>query len=88
MIRSVISDAKACGKKVGICGQAPSDHEGFAEMLVDAGIDSVSLNPDSVLTVRQRLAKHEKKTVNSGKKQPEGKSSSIKVEQKSGTKAQ
>jgi pyruvate,water dikinase len=61
LIRNVISDANACGKKVGICGQAPSDHEGFAEMLVDAGIDSVSLNPDSVLKVRQRLAKHEGK---------------------------
>lgn len=34
---------------------------GFAEMLVDAGIDSVSLNPDSVLKVRQRLARHEGK---------------------------
>lgn len=61
LIRNVISDANTCGKKVGICGQAPSDHEGFAEMLVDAGIDSVSLNPDSVLKVRQRLAKHEMK---------------------------
>ena len=40
-------------------GQAPSDHLGFAELLVDAGIDSISLNPDSVLAVRQRLAKHE-----------------------------
>ncbi len=58
----VISDANTCGKKVGICGQAPSDHEGFAEMLVDAGIDSISLNPDSVLKVRQRLSKHESKS--------------------------
>ena len=36
---------------------------GFAEMLVDAGIDSISLNPDSVLKVRQRLAVHESKNM-------------------------
>ena len=59
MIRNVIATAKSTGRKVGICGQAPSDHEGFAEMLVDYGIDSVSLNPDSVLKVRQRIHKHE-----------------------------
>ncbi len=59
LIKNVITEVKASGKKVGICGQAPSDHPGFAEMLVDAGIDSVSLNPDSVLPVRQRLAIHE-----------------------------
>ena len=39
---------------------------GFAEMLVDAGIDSISLNPDSVLKVRQRLAVHEKKSMKEG----------------------
>lgn len=59
LVRQIISDAKASGRKVGICGQAPSDHPGFAELLVDAGIDSISLNPDSVLPVRQRLAAHE-----------------------------
>jgi pyruvate,water dikinase len=59
LIKSVIKTAHSSGRKVGICGQAPSDHPGFAEMLVDAGIDSISLNPDSVLNVRQRLAKHE-----------------------------
>lgn len=59
LIRAVIKSAHAAGRKVGICGQAPSDHPGFAEMLVDAGIDSISLNPDSVLAVRQRLAKYE-----------------------------
>lgn len=61
LIRNVITTAKANHRKVGICGQAPSDHQGFAEMLADAGIDSVSLNPDSVLPVRQRLAAHEAK---------------------------
>ena len=59
LIRKVIKDAKAAGRKVGICGQAPSDHPGFAELLAEAGIDSISLNPDSVCGVRQRLAKHE-----------------------------
>jgi len=59
LIRSVISDANISHTKVGICGQAPSDHEGFAEMLVDAGIDSISLNPDSVLKVKIRIAKYE-----------------------------
>lgn len=61
LIKHVITAVKQSGRKVGICGQAPSDHEGFAEMLVDAGIDSISLNPDSVLKVRQRLAVHESK---------------------------
>lgn len=61
MIRSVIKTAKACHRKIGICGQAPSDHAGFAEMLSDLGIDSISLNPDSVVPVRHRLALHESK---------------------------
>lgn len=61
MIRSVINTAKACHRKIGICGQAPSDHAGFAEMLSDLGIDSISLNPDSVVPVRHRLALHESK---------------------------
>jgi pyruvate, water dikinase len=56
MIRQVIRDAHAGGVKVGICGQAPSDHEGFAELLVEAGIDSISLNPDSVPDVIRRVA--------------------------------
>ena len=59
MIRKVIRDAHAGGTKVGICGQAPSDHPGFAELLVEAGIDSISLNPDSVPDVIRRVAKVE-----------------------------
>ncbi|MGE0822075.1 MAG: phosphoenolpyruvate synthase [Candidatus Binatia bacterium] len=46
---------------VGICGQAPSDYPDFAAFLVEAGIDSISLNPDSVIAVKQRIAKAEKK---------------------------
>jgi pyruvate,water dikinase len=48
-IASVIADAKAAGRKIGICGQAPSDYPEFARFLVERGIDSISLNPDAVL---------------------------------------
>jgi len=54
MIRMAIRTAKRCGRKIGICGQAPSDHPEFAAFLVQEGIDSISLNPDAV--VRTRLA--------------------------------
>jgi len=49
MIASVINVAKARGKKIGICGQAPSDYPDFAKFLVEQGIDSISLNPDAVM---------------------------------------
>ncbi len=49
MIASVIQSAKAKGKKIGICGQAPSDYPEFSEFLVQQHIDSISLNPDAVL---------------------------------------
>lgn len=48
LIRSVITAARVRGRKIGICGQAPSDYPEFAQFLVEAGIDSISLNPDSV----------------------------------------
>ncbi|MFI4926541.1 MAG: putative PEP-binding protein, partial [Burkholderiales bacterium] len=44
------------GKYVGICGQGPSDHPDFAKWLVDQGITSISLNPDSVIATWQKLA--------------------------------
>jgi pyruvate,water dikinase len=56
MISDVIERAHAVGTTVGICGQAPSDHPDFAEFLVEAGIDSISLNPDSVIGVVERVA--------------------------------
>ncbi|MCK5596501.1 MAG: phosphoenolpyruvate synthase, partial [Candidatus Eisenbacteria sp.] len=59
-IRDLIRRAHAEGCKVGLCGQAPSDHEEFAEFLVEAGIDSISLQPDSVVDVKRRVAKLEK----------------------------
>ncbi len=46
-------------RKVGICGQAPSDFPGFAEYLVKCGIDSISLNSDVVLQTRIRVAELE-----------------------------
>ena len=49
MIAQVINTAKAKGRKIGICGQAPSDYPEFAQFLVAQGIDSLSLNPDAVL---------------------------------------
>ena len=48
MIASAIQAAKRAGRKIGICGQAPSDYPEFARFLVSEGIDSISLNPDAV----------------------------------------
>ncbi len=51
MVRQVIQKAHAKNRKVGICGQAPSDYPDFATFLIKEGIDSISLNPDSVIEV-------------------------------------
>ena len=59
MIRDVIHKAHACGTKVGICGQAPSNYPDFAAFLVAEGIDSISLNPDSFVTTVKRVAEAE-----------------------------
>ncbi len=56
MIRTVIEAAHRAGAKVGLCGQAPSDHPEFAEFLVECGIDSMSLSPDSFVAVKRRVA--------------------------------
>lgn len=60
-IRDVIQRAHRKDCKVGICGQAPSDYPEFAEFLVECGIDSISLNPDSVISVIQQLTAAESK---------------------------
>jgi pyruvate,water dikinase len=60
MIKSVIETVKKNGRKIGICGQAPSDFPDFAEFLVECGIDSISLNPDTVIKTRLRIAEKEK----------------------------
>ena len=49
LIAQAIQRARTCGKKIGLCGQAPSDYPEFARFLVMHGIDSISLNPDAVL---------------------------------------
>jgi pyruvate,water dikinase len=60
MIASVVATAKRLGCKIGICGQAPSDYPEFAEFLVERGIDSVSLTPDTVLQTTLRILEKEK----------------------------
>ena len=60
MIAEVIQDARRCGRKIGICGQAPSDYPEFAEFLVEQGIDSISLNPDTVMKTTMAILKKEK----------------------------
>jgi pyruvate,water dikinase len=62
MIESVIRKARAAGAKIGLCGQAPSDHPEFAAFLVECGIDSISITPDSFLAVKRRVAEAESKT--------------------------
>ena len=56
MIRLAIAGAHAAGIRIGICGQAPSNHREFAEFLVAEGIDSISLNPDSFLRTVPTIA--------------------------------
>jgi pyruvate,water dikinase len=59
MIADVIRRAHAAGTKVGICGEAPSNHPDFAAFLVEQGIDSISLNPDSFAATVRRVAQME-----------------------------
>lgn len=61
MIRMVIQVAKKKKTKIGICGQAPSDYPEFARFLVDAGIDSISLSPDTVVKTTLDIKKTEDK---------------------------
>jgi pyruvate,water dikinase len=55
MIAQVISTARAKGCKIGLCGQAASDHPEFARFLVEAGIDSISVSPDSFVLVKNHV---------------------------------
>lgn len=64
LVRQVIETAKKFGRKIGICGQAPSDFPEFAEFLVECGIDSISLIPDTVLKTRLLVAEKEKELKN------------------------
>ena len=59
MISHVIAEAHAVGAKVGLCGQAPSNDPSFAAFLVDCGIDSISVSPDSFVAVKHAVAEAE-----------------------------
>ncbi|MEX2481546.1 MAG: phosphoenolpyruvate synthase [Gammaproteobacteria bacterium] len=60
LMHSAIVACRNAGKYVGICGQGPSDHEDLAEWLMDQGIDSISLNPDTVVETWLDLARHKR----------------------------
>ncbi|SPO02462.1 probable phosphoenolpyruvate synthase [Cephalotrichum gorgonifer] len=60
MIAHAISVARKRHCKIGLCGQAPSDHPEFAKFLVDAGIDSISVSPDSFFAVKQHVIESER----------------------------
>ncbi|MFH1649641.1 MAG: putative PEP-binding protein, partial [Candidatus Woesearchaeota archaeon] len=60
LIRQVIKECISRNKYIGICGQAPSDYEDFAQFLVEAGIQSMSLNPDTVVKTTLKVAEKEK----------------------------
>ncbi|RLG13683.1 MAG: phosphoenolpyruvate synthase [Candidatus Nanohalarchaeota archaeon] len=60
LIKNVIEVANKKGKYIGICGQAPSDFPDFAEFLVECGIKTMSLNPDTIVKTRMLVAKKEK----------------------------
>ena len=59
MIREVIARAHRAGAKVGLCGQAPSNDPAFARYLVEAGIDTISVTPDSFMAVKRHVAEAE-----------------------------
>ena len=63
MIAQVIRVVRAKNKKIGICGQAPSDYPDFASFLVKEGISSISLNPDAILKTTLMLLKEEEKSI-------------------------
>jgi pyruvate,water dikinase len=67
MVADAIARVKKAGRKIGICGQAPSDYPEFAEFLVECGIDSISLNPDTVLATTLRILEVEKELAGAGK---------------------
>ena len=60
LLAMAIASANRAGKYIGICGQGPSDHPDLAEWLMDQGISSISLNPDTVVETWTRLAMHQK----------------------------
>jgi pyruvate,water dikinase len=71
MIAHVIKVARGAGRKIGICGQAPSDYPEFARFLVECGIDSISLNPDTVMKTTLAVLETER-TLHPGPAEVEG----------------
>ena len=61
MIRLAVTGAQRNGRHCGLCGQAPSDYPEMAEFLVETGIDSMSLNPDTVLQTTLMVLETEKR---------------------------
>ncbi|WP_456464057.1 phosphoenolpyruvate synthase [Persephonella sp.] len=61
MVAIAIHKAKKVKRKIGICGQAPSDHPDFAQFLVEQGIDTISINPDAIITTTKAIYEIEKK---------------------------
>ena len=61
MVKEIIHICRGKGKYIGICGQAPSDHPEFAKFLVEEGIESMSLNPDTVIKTTIAVAEEEKR---------------------------
>src|SRR4030095_4344224 len=80
MVAMAIDAAHRAGKKIGICGQAPSDYPEFARFLVERGISSISLNPDTVIQTTHVIAEAEaalpQKNLRSKQPQADGKSAS------------
>jgi pyruvate,water dikinase len=70
-IAQAIRDVKRAGRKIGICGQAPSDYPEFTQFLVQQGIDSISLNPDSVLKTLLKIAEMEELLARAGNSNPQ-----------------
>ena len=70
LIADVIRRARACGRKVGICGQAPSDYPEFARFLVQCGIDSISLNPDTVIKTTEEILEMERQLQTPPRREP------------------
>jgi len=67
LVAYAIATARSLHKKIGICGQAPSDYPEFADFLVDCGIDSMSLNPDTVIKTTLAVLQKEKKNMRNKK---------------------
>jgi pyruvate,water dikinase len=77
LIRQLIERAHRTGRKVGLCGQAPSDHPEFARFLADAGIDSISVTSDALPKVLEILRAPEPRTTSSSRAQDASRASSI-----------